>query len=73
VLRHDDAGQPITDADPLLCASGFGDPNRISGPSIGVFVNAPVDGSLEIGISAGPESISASSALAGSSAPAART
>jgi hypothetical protein len=42
ILRHTAAGDRIDDAFGLVCAGGFGDPNRLSDPAIGHFINQHV-------------------------------
>ncbi|MGH9279363.1 MAG: hypothetical protein ACRD12_14815 [Acidimicrobiales bacterium] len=42
VLRHDARGEPVDDAETLVCCSGFGEPNRSSDPAIGAAVNGLV-------------------------------
>jgi len=39
ILRVDDAGNPVTLAEPLVCGAAFGGPNRTSDPTIGSSVN----------------------------------
>jgi hypothetical protein len=50
VRRTDPHSGEITEANPLICASGFGDPNRMSDPSIGFFVNTLARGDREVSV-----------------------
>ena len=50
VRRKDGRGYAITDADRLICRSGFGDPNRTSDPAVGGFVNAQVRLGREVSV-----------------------
>jgi hypothetical protein len=51
ILRETPDGRPIDDAFGLICAGGFGDPNRLSDPSIGLFINRQVRLGLEVSLS----------------------
>jgi hypothetical protein len=50
ILRKDGAGQPITDDNALICAAGYGGPNRSSDPTIGSKINNLVRNALAVTI-----------------------
>lgn len=50
VLRSRSPGNVVTDADELICAAGFGDPNRASDPAVGYFVNSQVRTGRQVGV-----------------------
>lgn len=50
VLRRDDAGQPVTDPEEVVCCSGFGDPNRSSDPAIAAGVNGLARAGLSVSL-----------------------
>lgn len=54
ILRQDGQGQLLTDANDVLCASGFGDPNRASDPAVGGFVNQLVREGRQISLGKAP-------------------
>lgn len=50
VLRKDGSGRPVTDAEAIVCCSGFGEPNRSSDPTIGAAVNGLVADGLSVSL-----------------------
>ncbi len=50
ILRSSDGDELITDTDALICAAGFGDPNRASDPAVGGFVNTEVRNRREVSV-----------------------
>ena len=50
VLRRTTDGDPVDDAEDVVCCSGFGDPNRSSDPTIGAAVNELVRDGLSVSL-----------------------